>query len=463
MRKNYVVMVLLFMFSMIVAAGVSYGENKKGALTITPHIGGYIFEGNQNINSGPVYGFGIGYNLTKRFGLEGVYDYVSTDSKSPNKEPDVKASILRLDALYHFMPDSDFVPYVSAGIGAIDIDKSPGDSDTSALLNAGGGVKYFITEDVAARGEVRYLRDIEDDYNNFMYTLGLVVQFGGKEKAPPMPKDSDGDGVPDDLDKCPDTPAGVAVDSDGCPLDSDGDGVPDHLDKCPNTPAGVEVDSDGCPADSDGDGVPDHLDKCPNTPSGVAVDKKGCPLDSDGDGVPDYRDKCPGTPAGAPVDASGCPLDSDGDGIPDYMDKCPDTPAGIKVDSKGCPVPFKDKVSIELKVKFAFDSDVVESVFDEHIQKVANFLKAYPETMAEIVGHTDSVGPEQYNLKLSQRRADNVMKYLIAHGVDASRLTAKGYGESMPVADNSTAEGRRKNRRVVAEISAVVTRYKTVD
>src|ERR1700690_2755146 len=98
----------------------------------------------------------------------------------------------------------------------------------------------------------------------------------------PKPVDSDGDGVVDSLDKCPNTPAGVKVDAQGCPLDSDGDGVPDYLDKCPNTPAGVKVDAQGCPLDSDGDGVPDYLDKCPNTPAGTA---DGCP---------------PPTPAAAP-------------------------------------------------------------------------------------------------------------------------------------------------------------------
>jgi OOP family OmpA-OmpF porin len=89
--------------------------------------------------------------------------------------------------------------------------------------------------------------------------------------------------------------------------DSDGDGVGDSKDKCPNTPKGVKVDAVGCPLDTDGDGVPDYLDKCPDTPKGVKVDSNGCPLDSDGDGVPDYLDKCPDTPKGVPVDAAGCP------------------------------------------------------------------------------------------------------------------------------------------------------------
>ncbi len=133
--------------------------------------------------------------------------------------------------------------------------------------------------------------------------------------------------------------------------DDDSDGVPNHLDKCPDTPKGVKVDKDGCPLDTDGDGVPDYLDKCPGTPKGVKVDAKGCPLDSDDDGVPDYLDKCPNTPKGAPVDKDGCPLDSDGDGVPDYLDKCPGTPRGVPVNKDGCPVEGIELVGDEWMVR----------------------------------------------------------------------------------------------------------------
>ena len=160
--------------------------------------------------------------------------------------------------------------------------------------------------------------------------------------------DSDGDGVTDDIDQCPDTPAGEPVDENGCSasqLDSDGDGVPDDIDQCPDTPAGEPVDENGCSAsqlDSDGDGVPDDIDLCPDTPVGEPVDTDGCSLsqlDSDGDGVTDDIDLCPDTPAGEPVDENGCPasqLDSDGDGVPDDIDQCPDTPANEQADQYGC-------------------------------------------------------------------------------------------------------------------------------
>lgn len=192
---------------------------------------------------------------------------------------------------------------------------------------------------------------------------------------------------------------------------------------------------------------------CPPRPAAPAP-----PKDSDSDGVPDNLDKCPDTPKGVPVDSTGCPKDSDGDGVPDYLDQCPDTLQGIQVDEKGCPVPIKEKVSIELHVEFAFDSAVVKNVYHDHIQKVANFLKTYPETIAVVEGHTDSIGAEDYNLGLSQKRAENVVKHMIDFGIDPSRLKAVGHGESQPIADNKTKEGRQKNRRVVTVITTTVVK-----
>jgi OOP family OmpA-OmpF porin len=233
--------------------------------------------------------------------------------------------------------------------------------------------------------------------------------------------DDDGDGVPNHLDECPDTPKGVQVDAKGCPIDSDGDGVPDYLDKCPGTPSGVQVDATGCPIDSDGDGVPDYLDKCPDTPTGMAVDANGCP-DTDGDGVPDNLDKCPGTPRGVPVDASGCPL------------------AGITVAG--------DEWSVEGKILFAVNKDTLTPQATELLDKVAAFLQKNSQYHVEIQGHTDGTGPMAWNMKLSEMRAQSVKDYLVKRGVAAGRLTTKGFGPNEPVAPNNTAEGRATNRRV---------------
>ena len=181
--------------------------------------------------------------------------------------------------------------------------------------------------------------------------------------------------------------------------------------------------------------------------------EKSREADSDGDGVPDSKDACPNTPHGALVDARGCPLDSDGDGVYDGIDRCPDTPRGTEVDAKGCPIKkaiFEEgkKTLILEGVNFEFDSAKLTSDSYETLDRVAASLKDWPEIRVEIGGHTDSDGSDEYNRTLSQQRAESVRHYLVSKGVSNSRLEARGYGESRPIADNGTAEGRTKNRRV---------------
>lgn len=299
------------------------------------------------------------------------------------------------------------------------------------------------------------------------HLFGIVISFG---KA----KDTDKDGVADKYDNCIDTPINVQVDDNGCPVDGDKDGVADYLDKCADTPAGVKVDANGCPVDGDKDGVADYLDKCP-TVAGVAKfngcpdtdndgiqdseDKcptvagiakfQGCP-DTDGDGVPDNEDKCPKV-AGK---INGCP-DRDNDGVVDYLDKCPDVP-GIAA-NKGCP-----EVKAETKKIFAqalqgiqFESgkDVIKKTSFPILNKVVTVMKDNPSYELEINGHTDSQGDDAKNLLLSEARANAVKAYLVKNGVAAEKLTAKGYGETVPVADNKTAAGKAKNRRVEFKVN----------
>jgi outer membrane protein OmpA-like peptidoglycan-associated protein len=239
------------------------------------------------------------------------------------------------------------------------------------------------------------------------------------------------------------------VDASGCPKDSDGDGVIDCLDKCADTRRGCTVDASGCAPDADGDGVCDGADKCPGTVKGCAVDSTGCAKDADGDGVCDGADKCPSTAKGCTVDASGCPKDADADGVCDGLDRCPGTPAGRKVDEKGCELAFDERGTLHLEgVNFAFDSDQLTPESKSILDGVAASLKEWSELRVEVGGHTDARGADAYNEKLSQRRADAVRNYLVGKGIPASRLTAKGYGESVPKADNETEAGRSRNRRV---------------
>ena len=270
-------------------------------------------------------------------------------------------------------------------------------------------------------------------------SLGLTFAFGDK--------DSDGDGVRDRKDKCPDTPAGVTVDANGCPVDTDGDGVADYQDDCPTEKGLVALH--GCP-DADGDGVRDSDDKCPNTPAGIRVDANGCPVDSDGDGVTDDLDKCPGTPAGVKVDRNGCPLDRDGDGVPDYQDKCPDR-AG-PASNKGCPEIKAEarKILNEATkyINFDFNKATLKPSSFPKLEQMVQIMNDYPDYSLSIAGHTDSKGADDYNLNLSYERAASARAYMLSKGIPADRIEARGYGESKPIADNATEEGQALNRRV---------------
>lgn len=374
-------------------AGSAMAENRAGALTISPMYGGYLFEGDQNFgdDTTPTFGLGLGYNLTKSFSLEAVVNYIDDFNGRNNQgvETEVEGLLYRLEGLYHFMPDNALVPYIAVGAGNIALNPEVGRTDDTFGANYGVGVKYFVSEHVAFRVDARHfiafdqgLDEGNHTNNNLLYTAGMHFQVGGQSVAP-APRDSDGDGVPDDRDKCPDTPRGVVVDADGCPVDSDGDGVPDYLDKCPNTPRGVAVDANGCPLDSDGDGVPDYLDKCPGTPRGVVVDEKGCP------------------------------------------------------------------VSFTMQIEFDFDKADVRPMYHNQLKEAADFINKYPANQILVAGHTDSKGTDAYNQKLSQRRAENVRKYLVnKFGISANKLVARGYGESQPIASNDTDAGRQQNRRV---------------
>jgi len=254
-------------------------------------------------------------------------------------------------------------------------------------------------------------------------------------------------GAPDDFDKAMTGAAiGFAVGGAICALkDTDLDGVKNYKDECPGTPDGGIVNDQGCEIDSDSDGVVDRLDSCPGTTAGATVDAQGCEIDSDSDGVADSRDSCPGTPAGAEVNGKGCELDGDSDGVVNSKDACPDTVQGTPVDNTGCNLApefeFKD-------VNFEFDSATLAPGSTAMLDEGVEILKRHSDLKVEISGHTDSQGDDQYNLGLSERRAQAVADYLIAHGANADNITVKGYGESQPVADNSTKEGRAANRRV---------------
>ncbi len=255
----------------------------------------------------------------------------------------------------------------------------------------------------------------------------------------PMPSDFDGDGILDTADDCPriaEDKDGFE-DTDGCPeADNDADGINDPIDDCPLDPEDRDGtdDSDGCPdLDNDKDGIADRIDQCPD----VAEDPDGF---GDDDGCPD--------------------CDNDGDGVPECptaIDQCPAEPAQT---ADGCPQKYTlivvTDTKIELKQTVYFDTRkaTIKRVSFPLLDEVALALTDRPTIAVRIEGHTDSQGSDKFNLKLSKNRAESVRKYLIAKGVDGARMTAQGFGESVPIEDNRTKAGRAQNRRVEFYITA---------
>jgi OmpA-OmpF porin, OOP family len=244
------------------------------------------------------------------------------------------------------------------------------------------------------------------------------------------------------------------------PGDSDGDGVPDNVDQCPRIPEDKDAfqDDDGCPEDdNDGDGIPDKQDNCPIEPEDRDgfQDDDGCPeLDNDGDGISDKQDKCPLEPEDKDgfEDDDGCPdADNDKDGVADAADKCPLEP-GAPPD--GCPKKYnlvvvtEKKIELKQTVYFETGRARLRAISYPLLDEVAQALRDNPTIKVEIQGHTDSQGADAFNLKLSDQRAKAVQVYLIKRSITSDRLVPKGYGESVPIADNRTAAGRSQNRRV---------------
>jgi OmpA-OmpF porin, OOP family len=417
--RSYKIAASLAFIALLMYASAACAENKAGAFTVSPYFGMYMFDEDSNYDDNTMWGLALGYNLTKWVSLEGSYSRVDTYYHNGLDKIDGTLNLYRIEALYNFMPDSMFVPFLAVGGGLYsqDTEKNGPRLDNDGAVDYGAGFKLFLIPNVALRADIRHILNTDaSDWkfeSNWFYTGGLCILFGGGEKAAPAT-------VQEAAPAAAAAPAPAVIEE---PRDSDNDGVADDLDKCPGTPAGVKVDMDGCPVDSDKDGVPDYLDKCPGTPAGVKVDNDGCPVDSDNDGVADYLDKCPNTPAGTKVDAQGCPLAE-----------------GAQVTSSGA---YNFGI-----IYFDTSKATIKPESRPVLQKVLNYLEMNKDVKLEIQGYTDSVGSDDLNQKLSDARAKSVRKYLVDKGIAADRLTAKGFGESNPADTNKTREGRAKNRRI---------------
>jgi OmpA-OmpF porin, OOP family len=424
------------------------------------------------------YGFEIGYHrfLSEKLFLNIPFKYGNVNNTTNQNITENFKQIASLDAQfqYHFMDSKEKVSlYGLAGAGGV---QELSGGMFNVQIPVGLGVNFKLADNAFINIQSEYRFSLAENRNNLHHGLGFIFYPGKVEKEvkeEAMP-DSDGDGIPDKLDLCPDI-AGLPQ-FNGCP-DTDGDGVADYQDKCPKIPGLKNLN--GCP-DSDADGVPNNEDECPNVAG--PVENKGCPVkvqDKDNDGVPDDKDKCPDV--NGPASNNGCPEqkinDKDGDGIPDNVDKCPEK-AGPKiydgcpdtdgdgvpdhldkcantkgpVSNNGCPeITKEDKKTLDVAmraVQFETGKATLKPESYGILKQVANILNRYPDFNLMINGHTDNVGSAVANQELSEKRAKACLEYLALQGIQKNKMNAIGYGESRPISDNNTEIGRTLNRRV---------------
>ena len=485
-------LLVLICFTQFNSLAAQVGDNDKHQVSARFIAPNYIsplenipsnFLGRDNFGSG--FQFEYQHRLAGNF-LIGVPFSISSAEAITNQEVDLTSPISEsrdvttissygVDLLAVFEPiarRSFFDPQIFGGIGAL----TQGFDETSIVVPVGLNLNFNLGESVYFSPQISSRLALDTDDIAIRDTLqlgaGLPFQLGrSTPKMPPVPKvvDTDGDGIEDAADQCP-TEAGTLALL-GCP-DTDGDGIADKNDKCPEV-AGLTAMM-GCP-DTDADGIADADDKCPTEAGPESND--GCPItDRDGDGTPDAEDECPdraGTLNGCPdtdgdgvadkdddcpskkgsIATRGCP-DTDGDGLLDKDDKCPRR-AG-PASNQGCPeITKEDRETIDFAIQninFETASSVIRADSRDVLARVIDIMNRYPGYKLGIGGHTDSIGSAESNMSLSERRAQSVMKYLVDNGVPAARVSAKGYGETLPIADNRYKDGREQNRRVTLDL-----------
>ena len=438
MKNRLLVFILILLFNQ------SYSQDKT---YIHPTTGQIFLSGSQFRTPSRALKIypGLGLNFTK--GLQPKLDWGATinftmaDSVMKLKNGyDSKQPLIELDFTfrYRILPPSQWIqPYISSGLG-VSLFKSY--LGQYFLIGGGAQMKAFENVKVLSLDKVsvvvniqRRLRMSNTISNHNIYTVGLAGNISKLIKERPTP----------------------TIELNSAPIlknfDRDNDGMPDSLDFCPDV-AGLTA-YQGCP-DTDQDGVSDNHDKCPTT---VGLEKyHGCPIpDSDGDGLNDEEDKCPNIAGQAKY--NGCPIpDTDDDGVNDEEDSCANEP-GIP-ELHGCPPVTKEvKAAVDMAAKNIFyklgSFELLPASYVA-LDEVVRILNENPDLLLDIEGHTDSVGSSYINKQLSAKRASAIFNYLVSKGIDPNRIMTIGYGSEKPIADNSTEEGRAKNRRVEMKLKA---------
>lgn len=463
----------------------------NGYIYLQPNLGLTQYYGDLNpdfyYNKNMKFGGGaiLGYQISRVFGLRTQFFAGNLYGKSEAHQKELNTKIwdltgqltVNINEIFNNNPERKLNFYAFGGAGYVNLNSTVDNLDGTVFQTGkndgrtfpiGAGAAYRLSKSIDLNleyGQRVTSRDREMDfttsgkkYDQYSYaSAGVTIKF--------LQKDQDDDGIKDKEDLCPE--AAGKIELAGCP-DKDNDGIADKDDDCPDMAGKGEFK--GCP-DTDNDGVPDKDDACP-TMAGRS-ELKGCP-DKDGDGIADKDDKCPDVKG--KKELGGCP-DSDGDGvidsedvmptvfglaafkgapdtdkdgIPDNLDKCPDV-AGV-ASTNGCPAELKGAV-LEKIVYFDTDASVVLAKNIIDLKEIAAYMNENPDAVISVAGHADIRESDDYNMRLSERRADYVINYLKKKGMKNAKTEKSFFGKSRPVADNNTAEGRSLNRRVEIKIT----------
>jgi OmpA-OmpF porin, OOP family len=412
------------LIAVFLLATSAFAEIKAKTFSITPFIGGYTFEGNEDLKTKPVYGLRFGYDITKEWGIEGALDYVKTDYTPNNASSDVNVYGYRVETLYNFLPGNKLVPFLAAGVGGRSTNYDGVAMNRNHLLaDYGAGLKYFLSDNIALRADVRHLILANDTTHNLEYTVGLTYYFGGPKPAP-VP-------VPEPVQPAPEPK--VEKPALAVPLNLTADAISDSQINlgwdAVNEATGYKIYRDGVFLTSS------KTAKLPD--QGLKASTKYCYKVTAVDGT--GRESVQSNQACATTSA------------PVVMEQHKEA-AHAEVAKE-----MLEKGRATIDIEFDFDKAIVKPKYHDEIKKFADVMKDYPDLKVTIEGHTDNIGGKAYNENLSMRRSKSIMKYMVdKFGIDASRLTAKGYGMSKPIASNKTAAGRQKNRRVEAAVDYMI-------
>jgi OmpA-OmpF porin, OOP family len=477
--KKFTSLVLPCAALLAMATSAVAGE-RAGAFSVSPFIGGYTFDGVQHLQTSPVYGLRLGYDLTKNWGIEAVADYAATEGTLNDRS--INSLSYRLDVLYNFMPDGPLVPYLAVGGGGITYGHGGegleiSNRTTDATANVGGGIKYFLTDSIALRGDVRQLFVLEDPNSpkyNWEYSAGVTFLFGGKSAPAPVavaPAPVPVPVPPAPSNKLTVAPSSItkgqsatltwsSANATNCDIQPEVGAVQPQgsMTVTPADTTSYTLTCDGAGGSAKSAANLSVVAPAPLAPSDILTVSPGsitkgqsatltwtsqnattCEIQPEIGAVQPQ-----GTMTITPADNATYTLICSGAG------GSAKSAANLAVITPAPPAPAP-KLCSPAVINIHFDTNKydIKPQYHDELKKMGDFLTEYPNATGVIEGHTDNVGNKAANIKLSQRRAESIRNYLIdKFGIAPERIKAVGYGPTKPIASNQTKAGKEKNRRI---------------